>query len=246
MKINYEHGTFTPEDVVKFLSYTGQFDVIMRDIIKFKEAKKRAAEIGYEVSDAELQQFADNFRKIHGLITAEDTYFFLKKSGLNEDDFEQFCEYSLLINGIKDRLWDKARIEEYFVNNRGEFDRARISVIVLKDENMADEVMLQVSEEGEDFHKLARKYSIDPATKYAGGYVGLISRRMLDQGTGAKVFNSSPGELLGPFNRGGSFHLILVEEIRKAELNEDVIEAIKEMLFEEWFSNIVKKGIEIS
>lgn len=246
MNIRYSNGTVTPDDVIKFLSLSGQSEGIIRHVILYRESAKRAAELGLIIPDEDLQQYADNFRKIHSLITAEDTYAFLRKKGLTEDDFEQFCECALSIISLKEHLSDKNRIEEYFVNNRSDFDRARISAIVVKDENLANEILMQVSEEGEDFHALARKYSIDMSTKYSGGYVGEISRKMLDQGIAAKVFNASPGDLLGPFEREGVFRLILAEEIKKAELNDNTIESIKERLFEEWFSEIINKGIEVS
>jgi len=235
-----------PEEIIRLLSPTGQADAVLKNAIKFHEAQKKANEMGLSFTDEELQQFADNFRKLHGLITAEDTYSFLKRYGLTEDDFEQFCERSLLMAHLKDQLSDKQTVEEFFVNNRGDFDEARISVIVVRDKNLADEIVLQVTEEGEDFHALARKHSIDASTKYAGGYVGPIRRRMLSQTTAAKVFNALAGDIIGPFNREGIFQLILVEDIKKAELNDSASEEIKERLFDEWFSQAVKGGFEIS
>jgi parvulin-like peptidyl-prolyl isomerase len=246
VEIKYSNGTIIPEDIVKFLALTGQAEAILKDVIKFREAKKKAAELGLKIQDEKLQEFADNFRKIYGLITAEDTYSFLNRKGLTEDDFEQFCETSLLVMSLKDNLSDETRIEEYFLNNRSDFDRSRISMIIVKDEGLANEIVMQVSEEGEDFHMLARKHSIDMVTKYAGGYVGAINRRMLDQGTAAKVFNASPGDLLGPFRQEGFFQLILVEDIKKAELDNVVVEMIKERILEEWFSYIMLGGVEIS
>jgi parvulin-like peptidyl-prolyl isomerase len=246
MEIKYSSGTIIPEDVVKFLALTGQVDAVLSDVIRFREAKKKAAALGLKIQDEELQELADNFRKIHGLITADDTYSFLNRRGLTEDDFEEFCETTLLMMSLRDNLSDETRIEEYFLNNRSDFDRSRISIIIVKDEGLADEIVMQVAEEGEDFHMLARKHSIDSATKYSGGYAGVIERRMLDQGTAARVFNASPGDLLGPFRHEGFFQLILVEEVKKAELNDTVIEIIKERIFEEWFSHIIMAGVEIS
>ncbi|MBN1625971.1 MAG: peptidylprolyl isomerase [Deltaproteobacteria bacterium] len=246
MNIKYSNGTVTPDDVIKFLSLTDQSDGIIRHVILYREAAKKAAELGLIIPDEDLQQYADNFRKMHGLIAAEDTYAFLSGKGLTEDDFEHFCEGALSIIRFKEHLSDKNKIEEYFVNNRSDFDRARISKIVVKDANLANEIIIQVSEEGEDFHALARRYSIDMATKYSGGYIGEISRKTLDQGAAAKVFNASQGDLLGPFERDGIFQLILIEEIKKAELGDNVIELIKERLFNDWFSQIIKEGFEIS
>ncbi len=246
MKIKYANGEIMPEEIVRFISLAGQADTIFYNAIKFHEAQKEASRLGLSYTDDELQQFADNFRKLHGLITAEDTYSFFKRYGLTEDDFELFCERSLLMAHLKDRLGDRKTVEDFFVNNRGDFDLARISVIVVKDQNLADEIVMQITDEGEDFHLLARKHSIDAPTKYAGGYVGPVRRKMLSQAVAAKVFNATPGDILGPFSREGVFQLILVEDIKKAEFNDDVYEGIKERLFEEWFLQTIKGGFEIS
>jgi parvulin-like peptidyl-prolyl isomerase len=106
--------------------------------------------------------------------------------------------------------------------------------------------LIQVNEEGEDFHKLARKHSIDETTKYFGGYVGLVSRRMISPEVSAKVFNAKAGDILGPFERENLFQLILVEEVKKGELNDEVREAIKERILGEWVSQFLKDGIRIN
>jgi len=211
MKIVYANDTITPVEMVKFLSLTWQSQPIYREIIKRKESMKKAQELKIEISDEELQQFVDNFRSAQGLFSAEATLNFLNNAGLTEDDFEVFCEISLLAAALKDHLADEKKISEYFVNNRSEFDRARISIIVVKEENLANEIVMQVNEDGEDFHALAREHSLDGATKYSGGYAGLVSRTMLTPELGAKVLNAAAGDLLGPFQHDDFYQLILVE-----------------------------------
>ena len=246
MEITYAQGSMKPEEVVKFLTLTGQAQAIFFQIIKNKEVRKKAEGLGLAVSDDELQEFADHYRAMRGLHTADEMLRFLKEAGLTEDDFEAFCEASVLTMAVRDRLSTEQRIEEYFVNNRPEFDLARISTLTVKEKALADEIIIQVNEEGEDFYRLARKHSVDESTRYSGGYVGLVSRRMLSPEVAAKVFNASAGDLLGPLRREDLFQLILVEEVMKAELNDDVREAIKERIFGEWVSQFLRDGIMIN
>lgn len=139
----------------------------------------------------------------------------------------------------------KKKVEEHFINNRAEYDLARASVIVVRDEALAKEIMVQVTEEGEDFHKLARKYSIEDNTRYSGGYAGLVSRRMLPPEVAAKVFAAGPRDIVGPFKQEDSFQMVLVEEVTKAELNDNVREMIRERIFAEWLCQFMKDGITI-
>ncbi|MBW1709743.1 MAG: peptidylprolyl isomerase [Deltaproteobacteria bacterium] len=246
MEIVYSQDVITPEEVVKFLSFTRQSYPIVAEIIKNKEVLKKARELNLEVSDEELQAFSDNFRNVCGLYSVDETLDFLKNAGLSEDDFETFCEISLLTSSLKEHLATENKIEEYFVNNRSELDLVRISSIMVKDEGLANEIVLQVTEDEEDFHALARKHSVDERTKNAGGYIGFVTRDMLWPEVAAKVFNAAGGDLLGPFSVDEFFQLVLVEELRRAELNEDFREIIKQKIFDEWASQFFKDGIRIT
>jgi parvulin-like peptidyl-prolyl isomerase len=74
----------------------------------------------------------------------------------------------------------------------------------------------------------------------------LVSRAFLAQELNAKVFSASPGDLIGPLEKDGAFQLILVEEVRRATLDPDVREAIRERIFQEWASNYLKEGMRIT
>jgi len=246
LEIHYPKGEITPEEVIKFLALTGQFFNIFSEIVKYKEVVKKAKELGMTVSDEQLQEFADQYRTIRGLYSSDEMLNFLKSNGLTEDDFEAFCESTILLMVLKNHLATEKKIEEYFVNFRSQLDLARISILLVKGKTLANEIMIQVNEEGEDFHQLARKHSIDETTRYSGGYIGNVSREMLSPEVSARVFNAKPGDVLGPFEREDLSQLIFVEEVIRAELNDEMKEAIKERIFVEWVSQFLKDGITIT
>lgn len=243
MNIEYSQGNFSAKDIIKHLNLTGRGNAIYAEIIKSRETVKKAESLSLTVSEDDLQKQIDNFRIVLGLHSAADTLEFLNRAGLTIEDLEAFCESALLIEAVKNHLADEAKIEAYFVNNRTEFDLARISIAMVRDENLANEIVLQVTEEDEDFHALARTYSVDESTKYAGGYVGFVSRGTFSAEIAAKVFNAVPGELLGPFVADGAFQLILVEELIKPELDGRLKELIKEKIFEGWISKFMGEGV---
>ena len=246
MEIIYSHGRISPEEVIKHLSLTGQGHSQYAEIIKNKEVLKKAKELGLEVPLEELQDFADRFRYSQGLLSSEETLRAFRDLGLTEEDFEEFCELSLLRTMVQDRLADKKKMGDYFFNNRAKFDRARISRIIAPKESIAREILIQVAEEGADFHALARKHSLDDGTKYAGGYIGILSRTAFSPEIASKVFNAAPGDILGPFPRDMEFQLILVEEVFKPESSEEVREMIKEMIFDEWASQFLEGEIKVA
>jgi peptidylprolyl isomerase len=246
MEIKYSHGVITADEMIKFLSFTEQLLSVNNEIIKSKEVVKKAKELKISVSVKELQQCADSYRVNHGLFSAEETYDFLKKSGLSEEDLETFCETSLLTAKLMDYLADEKKIKEYFVNNHLRFDLARIHIIVVKEKGLANEIFIQIEEEGKDFHAAAREYSTDESTKYGGGYLGLVTRSMLEPEVAAKVFNASPGDVLGPYEKKGLYELIMVEEVIRAELNSVIKEKIKRLLFEDWISQFTQEELTVS
>lgn len=245
MKIVYAHGIIAPDEVIMFLALSGQADAVFKEVIKMKEVMKRAKELSIAVSGEELQKVADSFRAARGLLSAEETLQFFKDIGVSADDFEWFCESSLAAARLKDHLVGENEIAEYFINNRYHFDLARISVALVRNAAVASEIIMQVKEDGEDFHALARQYSMDEATRYAGGYAGLITRNMLPAGISAKLFNATAGDLIGPLKKGEFFQVILVEEVIRAELTDEVKELITERIFEEWISQFLKGGVKI-
>jgi len=245
MKISYSEGAIRPEEVIHYLVLNGQANAVFREIIRNKEVTQKARQLNIEASDEELQQYANTFRLLNGLHSAEETLRFLKNSGLTEDDFESFCEASLLTSKLKDHFGEEEKIAEYFVNNRSELESVEVSGIQVEKESLAEEIMIQVQDEGEDFHALARKYSTDEATKHSGGYMGAVARSMLPPEVAAKLFSSEAGDLRGPFPINDRLHLFLIEGVTTAELTEHAKEVIKDRLFEEWVSDFFKGGLRI-
>jgi len=244
LKIDYSEGAFTADEVVKYLNLSGQGSSIFAAMIRDREVIKKAAVLSVSVQDEALQASVDRYRSSRGMYSAEDTIDSLQRSGLTIDDLEAFCEASLLTENLKRHLADDAAIESFFVNNRAQFDRARISILVVDKAPLAEELAMQVSEDEADFHALARQYSIDSNTRYAGGYVGLVARNALSEAISAKVFNADAGQLLGPFEMNGNYQLVLVEEVTKPELDSRLKQEIRNTLFMEWLAPLLQEGVQ--
>ncbi|MHB9029037.1 MAG: peptidylprolyl isomerase [Candidatus Latescibacterota bacterium] len=244
MEIVYTQGSLTAENVLKFMFLSGGADSVMRDCIVRQEALREGKKLGIVISDEMLQSVADEYRIVRGLHYSQDMVNYLKGKGLSVEEFERFCEESVMLTLLRERLADGESIKKYFLNHRSRFDRARLSIITVEEENLAQELFMRMSEDGEDFHALARQYSIDEY-RNAGGYLGLVRRGSLSPDMDAKIFNAPAGDILGPFPDSERFHLFLVEEIVKAELNEKVAEEIKVLIFNEWAARFQQTGVRV-
>jgi peptidyl-prolyl cis-trans isomerase SurA len=68
--------------------------------------------------------------------------------------------------------------------------------------------LLERAQSGEDFAKLAREYSEDPATRGEGGDLGWFGRDILPKPIEELVFSMKEGEVRGPVRADRGFHVI--------------------------------------
>src|SRR5262249_21770293 len=154
---------------------------------------------------------------------------------------ETVLEHQIITAKLRDVLTED-RVDQTFAENRLAYDAVVISRILLNDEGIARELRAQVFEEGADFHALAREYSKDEQTRLAGGYAGSMSRSEMEAALEASLFAGQPGKIVGPLKCDEGWELIKVEAIRRAELDDEMREAIKNQLFEEWLSERRRKS----
>src|SRR5262245_60234441 len=76
--------------------------------------------------------------------------------------------------------------------------------------------LLERARSGEDFAKLARQFSDDPATRAEGGDLGYFGKDMLPKAIEEMVFAMKPGDIRGPVRADRGFHVIKLVD-RKAK-----------------------------
>lgn len=196
--------------------------------------RQAAGRRGVAATDDELQTEADRFRAERELFDAETTEAWLAGSRLSFADWEAWLEERVTTRKLRDAL-TAGKVEEHFAVNRLSFDEADISRIVVGDEGVARELRAQIVDDAADFHALARRHSLDAATRPAGGYAGTVRRADLEAAVEAAIFGARPDAVLGPFKEGrGEWVLIKVDEVRRAKLDDALRETIKDQLFAEW------------
>src|SRR5689334_13868278 len=159
--------------------------------------RQTAAGHGIEVTDEELQQAANDFRATRELYSGADLRRWLADRYLSLGDWELMLEDETLTRKLRAHLTDK-QVDQYFAENKLSFDAATISHLVTAEQDIAKEMRTQIVDEHADFHKLARRYSIDEATRPMSGYLGRVRRRELDPISGAAVFGAEAGKVVGP------------------------------------------------
>ena len=116
----------------------------------------------------------------------------------------------------------------------------------MEQEGVAEELLSQIEEEEADFATLARKNSIDSASKKAGGYMEVVNRKALSPQVESAVFGADDSDVVGPVKTDMGYHIIKVEKILPGELNNQTKAAIKNILFRNWLEEeYLKANIEL-
>ena len=238
LEVNGEE--FSLYDVLLTAKGNGSLE-FLQEAIDAAIIRQEAAQRSIEVSDEELQSAADEFRAAHDLYDIAATDAWLTAKQLTFEDWESFIETSVLRQKLREAI-TADKIEQHFAINKLAFDVAEVSRLVVRDEEIAKELRAQIVDDGADFHSLAREHSIDAYTRLAGGYAGKLKRADMEAVVESAVFGAQPGSVVGPFKLEDGWHLIKIESLHRAELDDDLREIIKEQVFVEWFEERLRKA----
>ncbi|MDY6837284.1 MAG: peptidylprolyl isomerase [Thermodesulfobacteriota bacterium] len=234
IKINDE--VVSAEQFINILKMSNEFPLLAEKVIRDKITVQEAKKKGISVSTEEVQQEADDFRRVAALHRAKDTQEWMDQRGLTLDEFEIFVTERIYKKKMVETITSEQSIEEYFKLNSPKFDSADIRHIVVDSEAKAKELMSLLSEDPEGFGELAKEHSLDNETRKTGGQIGGLRRGVLPDEVSAKVFNASAGDVVGPLELGDGYfyEIIQVTAVNPASLDDSTKEEIGELLYNDW------------
>jgi parvulin-like peptidyl-prolyl isomerase len=223
-------------EFVRCLKLTGQFEALLEQFVRDRLAALGARKAGIQLSDAEIQERADQFRRVRGLHRASDTNKYLDAMRISAEEFEAFITDGLYQEKMMRKVCGDPGVQGYFKLNSPKFDSIEVSHIVLDSEAKAKEMIAVLREDPDSFDELAREHSIAD-TREQGGLIGKVLRGSLRSDVEAKVFNAAAGDLLGPFASGDrtAFEIFRVNAKRPARLDDDTATEVRRLLRDEWF-----------
>ena len=223
------------EDFIRILKLTGQFESLIEQVVRDKLTVRAAKKQGISVSSQELQDRADQFRRVQGLHRAADMNHYLDALGVSLDEFEAFISDGLYQEKMMATVCSDKAVEHYFKLHSPKFDSVEVSHIVLDTEGKAKEMMSVLSDDPDSFAEMAREHSMAD-TREQGGVIGKVLRGSLKSDVEAKVFNAAVGDMLGPFaSPDHSFYEIFAVNAKyPATLDEETAAEVRRLLREEW------------
>ncbi|MDB5770158.1 MAG: Parvulin-like peptidyl-prolyl isomerase [Burkholderia sp.] len=225
------------DDFIRTLKLTGQFEGLIEQIVRDKVTVRAAKKQGVAVSAEDIQERANQFRRVQGLHRATDMNHYLDTLRVSLDEFETFITESLYQEKMMAIVCSDKAVEGYFKMNSPRFDSIEVSHIVVEKEGMAKEMISHLRDDPDSFAEMAREHSVAD-TKEQGGLIGKVLRGSLKSDVEAKVFNAAVGDVLGPFPSPDRsfFEIFAVNAKHPAKLDEDAATEVRRLLREEWLA----------
>jgi len=222
---------------IRTLKLTGQFEGLVEQLVREKLTVLAARKRGLPVAPEEIQERADQFRRIQGLHRAADMNQYLDALGISLDEFEDFVTDGLVHEKMMEQVCSDAAVEQYFKLNSPKFESVEISHIVLDSEGKAKEMMSALAEDPDSFAEMVSEYSVGEAREN-GGVIGKVLRGSLRPDLEARVFSAAAGDLLGPFPSQDRtlFEIFAVNARHPATLDGETAVEVRRLLREEWLA----------
>ncbi|WP_372791228.1 peptidyl-prolyl cis-trans isomerase [Paraconexibacter sp.] len=203
--------------------YEGLRDQVLQFLISANWIQGEAADRDVKVTDAEVKKQFETTKK-QSFPKDADFQNFLKSSGMTMDDLLFRVKLDTLSNKLrekvtkgKDKVTDK-EIADYYAKNKSRFaqpERRDLRIVLTKTKAKADEARAAIAS-GQSFKAVAKKYSIDQASKDQGGVLLAVAKGQQEKALDEAVFKAKKGELVGPVKTQFGYYVFKVQKITKA------------------------------
>ena len=198
--------------------YKSLLEQVMQFLISAQWIQNEASDQGIHVSDKDIQKEFEKQKK-QSFPREADYQQFLKSSGMNQQDILLRVKLDLLSNKIRDKVTKgkgkvtDAQIAQYYNQNQSRFGQPAkrdVQVVLTKDKAKAQQALKQL-QGGASFASVAKKYSIDDASKAQGGKL-TVSKGQQEKALDDAIFAAKVGQLQGPVKTQFGYYVFKVNK----------------------------------
>jgi foldase protein PrsA len=204
-----------------------QYDQLRQQIvgllISFEWIEREAEKQGIKATDAEINKALADQKK-QNFPKEADYQKFLKDSGQTNEDVIKRVRLDVLSNKIREKVTkgkDKvsdAQIKAYYEKNKAQFaqpERRDLSIVLTKTKAKAEQAKAAL-DSGQSFKEVAKKFSIDDASKAQGGKLPGVAKGQQEQAFDDAIFQAKKGQLTGPVKTQFGWYVFEVDKVNKA------------------------------
>jgi foldase protein PrsA len=201
--------------------YEGARDQVMQFLIQGEWIQGEAKDLGVKAKDSDVQKSFQQQKK-QSFPTEKQYQDFLKSSGMTQQDILLRVKLDLLSNKIRAKVTkgkDKVTqqdIQAYYNKNKQRFaqpERRDLDVVLTKTRAKATRA-LKALRSGQSFKAVAKKYSIDQASKSQGGKLPDVTPGQQEKAFDAAIFKARKGKLVGPVKTQFGYYVFKVTTIK--------------------------------
>jgi foldase protein PrsA len=229
--------------------YEALRDQVMQLLTRFQWINGEAEERNIKITDAEVKKSFEEQKK-QAFPKDADYQKFLKQNGQTEEDILARVRLDLLSNKIRDAIIkgkDKvsdAQIKDFYDKNKDRFaqpERRDLRVVLTKSEAKANQAKSEL-DGGASWKEVAKKYSIDEASKAQGGKQPAQAKGTLERSLDQAVFSADKGKITGPIKTQFGYYVFEVENVTKA--TQQTLEQAKETIRQTLQSQNQQKALD--
>jgi foldase protein PrsA len=235
-----------------------QYDALKQQVMQFLVSaewiQQEADKQGVKVSDKEVQkQFQD--QKKQSFQKEADYQKFLKNSGMTEADLLFRVKLDVISNDVrnkiikgKDNVTD-AQISSYYNKNKERFaqpERRDLEVVLTRTKGKADAAKAAL-DGGQKWPAVAKKYSIDEASKAQGGKLPGVAKGQQEKAFDNAIFGAQKGKIVGPVKTQFGYYVFKVDKVTPAsqqtlaQTKDTIRNLLKSQNQQKALNNFVKK-----
>jgi foldase protein PrsA len=200
--------------------YNSLRDQVVSLLISYRWIQGEADQRNIKVTDAEVQKSFEQQKK-QNFPKESDYQNFLKKYGQTQADILMRVRLDLLSNKIRDQVIkgkdnvSDAQIQDFYNKNKSRFStpETRDLLIVLTKTKAKARQAQKAIKSGRSWASVAKKYSIDQASKNKGGKLPGQAKGSLEQSLNTAVFSAKTGQLVGPLKTQFGWYMFRVTKI---------------------------------
>ncbi|HWC25163.1 MAG TPA: peptidyl-prolyl cis-trans isomerase [Solirubrobacteraceae bacterium] len=204
--------------------YEGLRDQVMQFLILEKWISEEAADQGVEVTAKEADQKFEEAKK-QAFPKEKDFQEFLKASGMTVNDAKFQVRFNTIYTKLREKavknatkVTDKA-VADFYNKNKARFatpETRDLRVILTKDKAKAEQAK-QALQSGQSWRAVAKRYSIDTASKNQGGSLLGIAKGTQEKAFDEAIFAAQKGKLTGPVKTQFGYYVFQVQKVVDAK-----------------------------
>ena len=203
--------------------YAGLRDQVMQFLISAEWIQGEAKDQGVKVTDTQVQQQFQQTKK-QSFPKESDFQKFLKDSGMTQDDILFRVRLDALSTKLREKVTKKSKtvttadITSYYNKNKARFaqpERRDLLVVLTKTKAKADAARAAI-QSGQSFSSVAKKYSIDQASKSQGGKLVGVAKGQSEKAFDDAVFSAQKSKLVGPVKTQFGYYVFRVTKVTPA------------------------------